>query len=187
MLKRSEEFTFHEAAEVLLGLATFAEEDLPCWHELQWVCSQMTSTLREAPPLYLCSMFYSITAIDLHKSGHRANVAPFIWSFKSHNPSWHVQKWHGHLIFMMISWCQFTLRTTAITVTSSRISSSFQATVASFESSCLEEKVSCMKCIGWWQRHFCQFWMFVWHQNSKWWRNPCWLYLSGLRLSAWAL
>lgn len=71
MLKRSEEFTFHEAAEVLLGLATFAEEDLPCWHELQWVCSQMTSTLREAPPLYLCSMFYSITAIDLHKSGHR--------------------------------------------------------------------------------------------------------------------
>eukprot|EP00435_Cladocopium_sp_Y103_P058927 s952_g20.t2 len=69
MLKRSDELTFHEAADILLILSACAEEDLSCWQDLQRAVSQMTTQFREAPHVYLCRMFYAITAIDLHKSG----------------------------------------------------------------------------------------------------------------------
>lgn len=69
LLKRSDGLTFHEAADILLILAACDIPDLSCWQELQRAVSQMTTQFQMAPHVYLCRMFYAITAIDLHKSG----------------------------------------------------------------------------------------------------------------------
>ena len=80
MLKRSDDLTFHEAADILLILAASAEEELSCRQELQRAVSQMTTQIREAPHVHLCRMFYAITAIDLHKSGLDLVTVPLLFA-----------------------------------------------------------------------------------------------------------
>lgn len=70
MVRRSNELTYLEASDALLTLAAFTEEEVP--HvQLQNAFSQ-TADFNKAPAIFLCRIFYAMTAIDLHKSGRNA-------------------------------------------------------------------------------------------------------------------
>ncbi|CAK9088836.1 unnamed protein product [Durusdinium trenchii] len=73
MLRRDEdELSFHEVGEILLGLIICPEEDLPPWQDLQSLCCRVIMKRLDAPPIYLCHMFYAFTALDLFESGEAA-------------------------------------------------------------------------------------------------------------------
>lgn len=72
MVRRSNELTYLEASDALLTLAAFTEEEVPNGKQLQSAFSQIAD-FNKAPAIFLCRIFYAMTAIDLQKSGRELN------------------------------------------------------------------------------------------------------------------